>query len=342
MMSAVYTQSPTSGVFIMPSNPLVLEEREEIRAGIERGESCAYIAKVIERHRCTVSEEIRRNGGRSRYRAVRAQRGADMRRARPKMAKLVADTKLARYVTKRLELKDSPLTISIELARGVWGVVASISHECIYQSIYNPGRGLEPGLHCGLHLKRRRRKRRGQHLPGGHSLGDFNPIKDRPAIADLRVEVGHLEGDLIVGAYNRSALITLFDRMSRYLWLQQLTSKSADACFEAMLKLLGRIPPALRRTITWDQGAEMARHAELSKRRNVAIYIADPKAPWQRPTNENGNAFVRRYVGKSTDLSIYTTKDLRRIERRINTTPRRSLNWATANDIYTHAVAMTT
>jgi len=93
--------------------------------------------------------------------------------------------------------------------------------------------------------------------------------------------------------------------------------------------------------MTWDQGAEIARWAELTRRRNIDIYIADPKAPWQRPTNENGNALVRRYVGKGTDLSIYTTRQLRHIEQRINTIPRPTLNWATAHDIYTHTVAMT-
>lgn len=326
----------------MPANPLALEEREEIRAGIERNESSAEIARVLCRHRSTVSEEIRRNGGRRGYSAVRAERRCSERRARPKIARLVADSRLAAHVTKRLEAKDSPMTISIELARGVWAITESISHECIYQAIYNPGRGLDPGLHHGLHLKRRRRKRRGQpKSPSTHSLGSFNPISSRPAVADQRSEVGHIEGDLIVGAYNRSAIVTLFDRSSRYLWLSTVASKSAADVFEAMLKTLQRIPAPLRLTLTWDQGAEMARHAELSKRRRIDIYIADPKAPWQRPTNENGNALVRRYVGKGTDLSTYTTRDLRRIEHRINTIPRRSLNWHTAKDIYTHAVAMT-
>lgn len=325
----------------MPANPLSVKDREEIRAGIERGESICAIAAGLGRHRATISAEIRRNGGRGRYRATSAQARADRQRSRPKVAMLVADPELGAYVARRLRAKDSPKRISIELASGVRGVVASICHETIYQAIYDPERGLPRGLHAGLQRKHRRRKRRGRAANGGQRLKDFNPIKSRPSIAGRRIEVGHLEGDLIVGAYNRSAIITVFDRMSRYLWLSPIATKTADATYQALLRMLNRIPPPLRRTLTWDRGAEIARHKELAQRRGIDIYIADPKSPWQRPTNENGNAFVRRYVGKGTDLSIYTTKQLRHIEQRINTTPRPSLEWATAHDKYTEAVAMT-
>lgn len=327
----------------MPARPLTLHEREEIRVGIERRDPDHMIGEVLGRHRCTVNAEIGRNGGRGLYCAADAQRRAEQQLLRPKVPKLVADRVLAAHVTRRLEAKDSPMTISIELARGVRGRVASISHECIYQAVYSTGRGLGAGLHVGLHLKRRRRKHRGQTpVVATHSLGSFNLIGLRPIIADRRVEVGHIEGDLIVGSYNRSAIATMFDRTSRYVWLTKLPhAKNADGVLDALIATLRRIPSRLRVTLTWDQGSEMARHLELAKRCGIDIYFAEPKAPWQRPTNENGNALVRRYVGKGTDLSIYTTRDLRVIERRINTIPRRSLNWATANDIYTAAVAMT-
>lgn len=326
----------------MPVVALDAEEREEIRVGLAAKQTYVAIAAGLGRHRGTIGEEVKRNGGRKRYCAVDAQKRADKQRARPKTPKLVANKSLATYVTKRLKAKDSPMTIAIELARGVWGRTESISHECIYQAIYKPDRGLEPGLHTGLHLKRRRRKHRNQpKTPSSHSLGEFNSISTRPKIAEERTEVGHLEGDLIVGAFNRSALITVFDRTSRKLWLERVASKTAEATLTSLLRLFNRIPLHLRRTMTWDQGAEIARWIELSQRRNIDIYIADPKAPWQRPTNENGNALVRRYVGKGTDLKTYTTKDLRAIEHRINTIPRRVLGWATANDIYNAHVAMT-
>jgi IS30 family transposase len=327
----------------MPARPLTLHEREEIRVGIERREPDRVIGEALGRHRCTINAEIRRNGGRGEYCAIDAQHRARQQQARVKIPKLIADRVLAAHVTRRLEAKDSPMTVSIELARGVHGLAASISHECIYQAVYSGGRGLRTGLHTRLHLKHRCRKHRGRDpVVTTHSLGSFNLIGLRPAIAAQRTEVGHIEGDLIVGAYNRSAIATLFDRTSRYVWLTKLPhAKQAAGVLDALTVTLRRIPPHLRLTLTWDQGSEMAQHLELAERCGIDIYFAEPKAPWQRPTNENGNALVRRYVGKGTDLSIYTTKDLRAIETRINTIPRRSLNWTTANDIYTAAVAMT-
>ena len=237
------------------------------------------------------------------------------------------------------------MTISLELASGVHGVVASISHECIYQAIYAHGRrGLRRGLHEGLHRRRRCRKHRvfGPPAPKASPLGVFNLISSRPAIAAERVEVGHLEGDLIIGARNASALVTVFDRTSRHLWLADMPEGyGADATLAALVELLDRIPAPLRRTLTWDQGREMARHATLAELAGIDVYFAEPHSPWQRPTNENGNGLVRRYVGKGTDLSRYTPDQLRAIEHRINTTPRRSLSWSTAHDRYHAAVAMT-
>lgn len=325
----------------MAAQPLTAPEREEIRAGIERGEPDVFIGERLGRHRCTINAEINRNGGRCRYRAAAAECRAVSQRARPKVAKLVADPELAGYVRQRLKAKDSPMTISIELARGVHGVSGSISHECIYRAIYEPGRGLSKGLHRGLHLRHRRRKRRGQKPNShNHSLGLFNLIGLRPEIANGRSEVGHLEGDLITGSFNRSAIATLFDRASRYLWLIHLGKGTrADTTFNGLVKTLNQIPPDKRRTLTWDQGSEMARHHELASRCAIDIYFAEAKSPWQRPTNENGNALVRRYVGKGTDLSIYTPKQLQVIQYRINTIPRRVLDWATAHDLYTQATA---
>ncbi|MDH4147265.1 MAG: IS30 family transposase [Acidimicrobiia bacterium] len=330
----------------MPARPLCAPEREEIRAGIERGEADSAIALRLDRQRGTVNAEIGRNGGRAGYSAVAAQGRADALRSRPKVPKLVADRVLAAHVQLRLEAKDSPMTISIELARGVHGIVASLSHECIYQGVYAHGtRGLRRGLHAGLHRARRCRKHRrpaGETAAKASPLGVFNPIRLRPPIADARTEVGHLEGDLIVGAFNRSAIATVFDRASRHLWLADFPEDhGADATLAALAEVLERIPEPLRRTLTWDQGREMARHQDLAALAGIDIYFAEPHSPWQRPTNENGNGLIRRYVGKSTDLSRFTPDDLRAIEHRINTTPRRSLHWSTAHDVYHHAVAMT-
>jgi len=259
---------------------------------------------------------------------------------------LVADPTLAEHVTERLKAKDSPMTISIELARGVYPDVAGkVSHETIYQAIYAHGRrGLDAGLHAGLHRRRRCRKHRvfGPPAPAKSPLGVFNLIGLRPLEADSREIVGHLEGDLICGSFNRSAIVTVFDRASRYCWLADLPEgHSAPATLAALVEMLDRIPEQLRRTLTWDQGSEMAEHATLAELSGIAVFFAEPHSPWQRPTNENGNGLLRRYVGKGTNLGVYTPDDLLAIEQRLNTMPRRSLGWNTAEHVYTAAVAMT-
>ncbi len=237
------------------------------------------------------------------------------------------------------------MTIAIELAQGHYPEIeVTVSHETIYQAVYDPcDRGLPRGLHRHLHRRRRFRHRRGsRHRRDWRE--DLPSIRSRPAIADERVEVGHLEGDLIIGTQaSRSAIATVFDRTSRYLWMAGLPDgRDAEQTLEAMTALLNRIPPGLRRTLTWDQGQEMALHHTLTDRCGIAVYFAEPHSPWQRPTNENGNGIIRRYVGKHTDLSIYTPRDLRAIETRINSTPRRIHGWATAQHIYDQAVAVTT
>ena len=226
MLPAAHS-NPTSGEPIMPAVPLTLGEREEIRAGIERDESITAIATSLARHRCTVTAEIARNGGRDAYRAVDAQARADVQRARPKTPILVARPDLAAHVEGRLRAKDSPMTIAVELARGIYpGVEGAVSNESIYAAVYAHGRrGLAKGLHVGLHRRRRCRKRqvpKSEQPQAKSPLGQFNPIASRPAVAAGRAEVGHLEGDLIIGAGGRSAIATVFDRASRHCWLADL------------------------------------------------------------------------------------------------------------------------
>jgi IS30 family transposase len=165
----------------------------------------------------------------------------------------------------------------------------------------------------------------------------------RPEIAALRSEVGHFEGDLIIGAHGRSAIVTLVDRMSRYNllgWLPQ--AHDATSVLECLTGLLERIPGQLRRTLTWDQGREMARHAELAVNARIEIFFAEPHHPWQRPSNEAFNGLVRRYVGKGTNLAVYSQSDLDAISHRINTMPRRIHHWRSAADCYNPAVVALT
>lgn len=329
----------------MPARPLLIREREEIRVGILRGETVTAIAARIGRHRCTVSAEISRNGGRDAYRPFRAQDRAVECRKRPKDRLLEQHPELAAHVAARLAAKDSPMTIAVELANGLFPEIdVTVSHETIYQEIYDPKRQVLPrDAFRGLHRRRRLRVRRRCRRPQQRWRNTMRPIAQRPAIACERTEVGHLEGDLIIGGQNtKSAIITVFDRTSRHLWMAGLPNgRDADRTLRALSRLLRRIPPAFRRTLTWDQGTEMAHHDLLAERCEIDVFFADAHSPWQRPTNENGNGLIRRYVGKGTDLSGIKQADLRTIEDRINTIPRRVLNWATARQVYDQAVAMT-
>lgn len=319
----------------MPGEALTRHEREVIEVGIRAGRPNATIARELDRDPSTIWREIDRNRGRANYQAERAEKRAVRNRRRPKQARLEADPELASYVAERLQLRDSPTTISIELADGVHGRQALISAECLYQAIYHR-RGLDRDARKCLHLRRRKRKHRNTNHAKyySHPLGSYRSVHDRPQAANDRSEIGHLEGDLITGTYNRSALITVFDRASRHCWIQPTANKSADAVHDALIALFDRIPAPARKTLTWDQGSELARWAELAERTGIDIYICDKNSPWQRPTNENGNSMIRRYVGNGTNLNLIPPDHITWIEDRINTTPRRIHHWHTAKQIY--------
>ncbi|MBT8240817.1 MAG: IS30 family transposase, partial [Acidimicrobiia bacterium] len=347
-LPAVYTQTPTGGGFIMPACPLSLREREQIYYGLVRGLTITAIAAEVGRHRCTVSAEIARNGGRGCYRPFAANRRAVQCRKRPKMRLFERCPELAAHVASRLEAKDSPMTIAVELAQGVYpDIAATVSHETIYTEIYDHQRKALPRevFQC-LHRQRRRRRRRGFRQPWDDGAYNWRrairSFRERPAEADARSEVGHFEGDLISGAKNQSAIITVFDRKSRHLWMAPLNNgRSGDIALDALTNLFERIPQRVRRTLTWDQGSEIAGHAALTRRVGIEVFVTDPQSPWQRPTNENGNGLIRRYVGKHTDLARFSATDIRAIEHRINTMPRRIHNWHSAQHVYHQAVAMT-
>lgn len=326
----------------MAGQGLGLEEREEIRAGIEREESLSVVARRLGRSPSTVCREVARNGGRKRYRAAAAERRAAERRRRPKTPKLVAHPELADHIVTRLAgEKVSPYTIASDLAGE--GAEVRVSPETIYQAVYaRGGRGLPVGLHVHLHRRRRRRKHRRRDAASKKAgpLGGFRPIVSRPQAADERIEGGHWEGDLIMGAGNRSAVVTLIERTCRYCLLGDLPEgPGADGALACLIELFDRVPPELRRTLTWDQGREMSRWADLEDATGLQVYFADPHSPWQRPVNENFNGLVRRWLPKGTNLGIYSQDDLDALSRRINRMPRRSLQADTATHRY-HALVV--
>jgi IS30 family transposase len=325
---------------------LTAREREEIRVGIEAEESLSDIAVRLDRAPSTVCREVGRNGGRHRYCATKAEARAASKRGRPKRTKFQSNRALCDHVEARLVAKDSPMTIAIELARAGGIAGDTVSAESVYLGVYAHGaRGLAAGL--GRHLHRRRGRRKPRCRTGTPTkvgpLGTFNLIGLRPAIADDRTEVGHFEGDLIIGERGRSAIVTLVDRASRFNLTGDLPEgHDATSVLACCIELFERVPTELRLTLTWDQGTEMARHEDLAAAVGIAVFFAEPHSPWQRPSNEHFNGQLRRYVGKGTDLSVYSQQDLDVISHRLNTMPRRIHNWESAQDRYDAAVVALT
>ena len=308
------------------------EERVWIEVLSGEGLSDAQIAKRLGRDRATVWREKKRCGAGA-YCAVGAQADADAGAKRPRAPKLGADAALCREVQQRLDERLSPHAISAELAELGMFVCA----ETIYRACYDPAApsGLAAGTWNKLPRARRRRKPRSRCEQAKRSpLGDYRPIADRPASAEGRQEPGHWEGDLIIGKANRSAVATLVERSSRCTLVVGLAGGyDAPSTARAVAAALRRQPAAMLKTLTWDQGTEMAKWADIEKTAGIEVYFCEPRSPWQRPTNEQTNGILRRWLPKGTDLDIGAAR-LSVIEDRINTMPRKLHNWSSAQTIY--------
>jgi IS30 family transposase len=206
-----------------------------------------------------------------------------------------------------------------------------VSHEAIYQSLYVQGRGalrreLAVCLRTGRSVRRRHRK----GIDGRGKFSDMVNIADRPAEVEDRAFPGHWEGDLIIGKSSASAIGTLVERTTRFVLLLHLPhDHTAVSVRDAMIAAIGELPGHLWRSLTWDQGTEMARHRQITEATGVPIYFCDPHSPWQRGTNENTNGLLRQYFPKGTDLSGYSTEHLAFVAAELNGRPRQTLGWAT-------------
>ncbi|MET7304522.1 IS30 family transposase [Embleya sp. NPDC005575] len=296
------------------------------------------IAAELGRSPSTVSREIRRNGTAGRgnlwhYRPYAAQARAEARRLRPKRGKIDGNRELRDAVQTGLDERWSPEQICHALRKRFPDrPEMHVVHETVYQALYVQGRGeLRRELAGALRTGRARRKpQRQANCRRPRFVAPMVMISDRPAEADDRAVPGHWEGDCILGRNNGSAIGTLVERTTRYVMLVHLphgrTAEDMNAALHATIRTL---PPHLTRSLTWDQGAEMAGHRAFSLATDIPVYFCDPGSPWQRGSNENTNGLLRQYFPKGTDLSVHTREHLDFVAAQLNNRPRKTLGWET-------------
>jgi len=329
-------------------------DRERIFGGLVAGLSYAEIGRLISRATSTVTRELdvnRLNPSRPRavplgqragawgrvpatpnYSPSIAQQRFEARLARPKQTKLATSPPLHAEVVARLTLNHSPEQISRRLVEDFPDdLEMRVSHETIYRSLYVQGRGelkreLTRHLRTGRALRKPQR-RTDQRL---HRIANMVNISERPPEVEDRAVPGHWEGDLICGTQNKTAIGTLVERATGFVLLLHLPDDhGALAVQTAMIEAMSVLPETLRRTLTWDQGVEMANHPQIAAATDLDIYFCDPHSPWQRGSNENTNGLLRQYFPKSTDLSLWGPGILDQVAAELNNRPRKRLGWKT-------------
>jgi IS30 family transposase len=321
---------PTPAEPIRSRLRLSLREREEISRGLAAGESRGSIARRLGRSPSTIAREVTRNGEARRYRACTADRAAFARARRPKVAKLAACPRLRAVVESKLEVRWSPQQISGWLV-GEFpdDPEMRVSHETIYLSLFVQARGaLRKELTRFLRSRHTTRRPRGHSVMNGQGqLRATLNIRERPAEANDRAVPGHWEGDLLMGK-RMHAMATLVERKSRFVMLVALPDgHSADVVADALASKITELPDQLRRSLTWDQGKEMAAHARFTIDTDVPVYFCDPRSPWQRGSNENTNGLLRQYFPKRSEIAHYTQADLDAVAAELNGRPRQTLGW---------------
>jgi len=312
---------------------LTVTERELIADLRRQGESLRAIGRALGRPASTVKREIDARSAGGVYQPHRAQRAWADSRARPKPSKLAQDGPLRGYVADKLRLRWSPEQICNTLRLEFGGDEGMrVSPETIYQAIYVQARGgLRREVADALRTGRTRRKsHRSPEQRTSRFVDEMVMISERPADVEDRAVPGHWEGDLIMGARNETAIVTLVERHTRYVLLGHLPGgHTAEEVRDVLTSLIATLPEHLRGSLTWDQGCEMAAHKQFTVATGVPVYFCDPHSPWQRGSNENTNGLLRQYFPKGTDLSVHSAEDLEHAAQQLNGRPRKTLDWAT-------------
>ena len=319
---------------------LTVFDRSTIEVRLRDGWGIRAIARDLDRSPGMVSDEIRRHGGAAAYQAHAAAAQADAdRRLSGRRPILAQDGVLFGSVAELLRLGWSPEQISGRRKRMEAGMEQpsglSVSHEAIYTAIYALPRGeLRRELIGCLRQDKpmRGRKPKGSERRG--KLCNMTNIKERPEEIEGRLIPGHWEGDIILGAGGASAIGTLVERTTRFVVLVHMPTRKADVVASAFAGALNAIPASLRKTLTYDQGKEMAQHESLALSAGIRIFFADPHSPWQRGSNENTNGLLRQYFPKGTDLSAHSKNALQAVALALNTRPRKTLGWKTPAEAF--------
>ncbi|MBX3133649.1 MAG: IS30 family transposase [Gemmatimonadaceae bacterium] len=320
-----------------------LEEREPISRALAAGHSYRAIGRTLGRAASTISREVKRHGGRTKYRAVRADDVAWRSARRPKPCRLASRPRLRYLIATKLKLNWSPEQSSGWL-RTTYPDEPElhVSHETIYRSLYVQARGvLKKELMKHLRTRRGTRRarastRKGQ---GRGRIADAIPISARPAGVEDRAVPGHWEGDLLAGGGN-THIATLVERTSRFTILIKVASKEPASVVPALIRQIRRLPAHVTRSLTWDRGTELAHHKRFTIATGVQVYFCDPSSPWQRGSNENTNGLLRQYFRTGVSLANVTQRDLNRVADQLNGRPRKTLQFRTPAAVFEAAVAL--
>lgn len=318
---------------------MTLSERDEIALCIAKGYSDQKIAQLLGRSPSTIGREINREStARSLYRAIPAQYHAQCIASIPhRKRKLETNMQLQQFVEQHLKLRWSPEQIAKRL-KFLYPTDMSmqVSHESIYAYIYvHPRRHLKRRLLFYLRRKHIFRRVKNKTRRKTNPIQNFISIDERPPEVNARKIAGHWEGDLIMGSGNRSAIGTLVERKTRLTILVKLKEKDAAAVCQAFTGEFNRLPEYLKKSLTYDQGQEMAEHERFTKDSKIVVYFAHPHSPWERGTSENTNSLVRDFFPRGIDFSKTSVAKLKKVQNMLNDRPRKVLNWQTPNEVFT-------